>query len=437
MLQDIRFAIRTLAKAPGFTVVVVLTLALGIGANTAIFSLLDQVVLRPLPVQRPEELVLLSHDGPYFGSSRGSGTFSNPMYRDLSERNEVLAGLAASFYTHVNLGYGGNSERATAMLVSGNFTQVLGVGAALGRTISPDDDKVPDAHPVAVLSHGYWTRRFGASPDVLGQTVLVNSHPMTVIGVTPRGFHGAYTGQSFDLMLPVMMKAEATPEWNELERRRSLWLELIGRLKPGVRIDQAQASLTTLYQGILAEEVKEVASLPAERRAEFIEHPIMLEPGATGRSGLRETFQTPLIVLMSMVGLVLLIVCANVASLLIARAAARRKEIAVRFALGANRWQVGRQVAIDSLLLTLGGGVLGVLVAAWVSARLIGFLPAGRVGDTVSVSMDIRVLGFALAVSVVTGLLFGLLPNKRSASCRPAAMATGVKGTLPVISPIA
>ena len=256
--QDVRYGARLLRRSPGFTAAAVLTLALGIGGTTAVFSLLDQVVLRQLPVERPEELVLLSHDGPYGGPNRGSGSFSNPMYRDLNARNEVLVGLTASYYEDVNLTSGGHSERVTAMLLSGNYFEVLGVDTILGRRLTAEDDVKPGGHPVAVLSYGYWQRRFGGDPRILNQRILINGVPMTVIGVAPRQFRGAYVGRTFDVMTPIMMKAAVTPSWNDLHRRRSYWLWLAGRRKPDVSIEQAEASLSVLYQSILAEEVTEL-----------------------------------------------------------------------------------------------------------------------------------------------------------------------------------
>jgi predicted permease len=412
-LQDLRYAGRNALKSPVLTLAVILSIALGIGANTAVFSLIDQVVLRPLPVSHPEDLVLLSHDGPYMGSNRGMGTFSNLMYRDLNAKTDVLAGLAASYSTDVNLGYQGQTERVTAMLVSGNYFRVLGVSTAMGRPILPEDDVRPGAHPVVVLSHGYWMRRFGSNPGILNQTLLINGFPMTVIGIAPRGFHGAYVGRSFDVMTPIMMKAEVTPSWNDLDRHRSLWLSPVGRLRPGVNIKQAEASLIVLYQRILSEEIK-TAQLDSGTRRYFDSRRVSLEPGATGRSDLRRTFQTPLIVLMTMAGLVLLIACANVANLLIARSAARQKEVALRLALGASRWRIARQVLTESLALSVGGGALGLVIAVWSLEVLVGFLPSEETVHALSTSLDPRVLAFAFAAALATSLLFGLTPALQS-----------------------
>jgi len=424
-LRDVRHGGRFLWRSPGFTAAAMLTLALGIGGTTAVFSLLDQVVLRRLPVKAPEELVLLSHDGPYAGSNRGNGTFSNPMYRDLSARNDVLTGITASIHEYVNLAQGGRTERVAAMLVSGNYFEVLGADTILGRPFTAEDDVRPSGHPVLVLSYGYWQRRFGGDRRILNQQLLINGHPMMVVGVAPRGFHGAYVGRTFDVMTPIMMKAEVTPSWNDLHRRRSLWLRLAGRRKPGVSIEQAEASLAVLYRSILAEEAEEMARMTVEQRESFVNHRLSLEPGATGRSNLRQVFRTPLIVLTIMVGLVLLIACANLANLLVARATVRRKEIAMRLALGAGRWRIARQMLVESLMLSLSGGALGLLLAAGLLPVLVGFLPSDIGADALHTNPDARALAFTLAISLLTGVIFGLLPAFGSTG---AGLIEAIKG---------
>ena len=411
MFSDLRFAFRVLAKSPGFTAVAVLSLALGIGANTAIFSLINQVLLRPLPVKNPAELVALSHDGPIYGMNIGAGAFSHPMYRDLEQQNHVLAGLVASFATTVNLAYAGAVERAEVQLVSGNYFEVLGVGTVLGRPLTRADDDTPDGHPVAVLSHDYWTRRFGADPAILDRKITINGYPFAVIGVAAAGFRGTEFGRACDVMVPLMMKAQVTPTWNDLTRRRSLWLHVVGRLKPGVGLEQAHSALVALYQSILAGEVNEVSSLSAADRKEFVSHRISLVPTGMGSSEITKSSQMSLVFVMSLAGLVLLIACANVASLLVARSAARQKEIAVRLALGAGRWRIARQMFLESGVLAMAGGALGLLVALWTVEALVALLPENNSpGGWLNPELEPRVLFFALGVSLLAALLFGLAP---------------------------
>src|SRR6185436_9167805 len=242
--RDVRFALRTFVKNPGFTAVVLLTLALGIGANTAIFSLMDQVLLRPLPVHDPGRLVILDGPGPFQGRTVNNMTFSYPMYVDFRDRNEIFSGVLARFSTAMTVVWHGQSERANGDLVSGNYFDVLGVRPALGRVFNAADDRIPGAHPVAVLSHGYWRRRFGADPSVLGQSITVNGHPMTIVGVAAPGFTGVHVGQAADVMVPLMMKAAMTPSWNDLDNRRSRWVTIMARLKPNVSRSQADAGMS-------------------------------------------------------------------------------------------------------------------------------------------------------------------------------------------------
>jgi predicted permease len=422
LLQEIRFTLRTLRKGPVFTFVAILSLALGIGANTAIFSLMDQVLLRALPVQHPEQLVMLDQPGPQNGSIFGENAFSYPMYRDFRDHNSVFSGLLARFPISMSVAYHDQTDRAEGELVSGNYFEVLGVRALLGRTFTRDDDRTPGGHPVAFLSYGYWKRRFGGDRSVLSQTLLLNGHPMTVVGIGRPGFKGVEVGRATDVMVPIMMKAEMTPAWNDMENRRSWWLNIIARLKPGVAVEQAGAGLNVLFHQINAQELQEMPDATPRFRERFLKKNLELIPAATGRSRLREKFSTPLVVLMCMVGLVLLIACANVANLLVARAAARQKEIAIRLALGAGRRNVIRQLLVESLLLAAFGGAAGLLVAAWAGDVLLHFVPSDAAVRSFSTAPDARVLAFNFAISIVAGLVFGLVPALQTT--RPSLSST-------------
>ncbi|HUJ23822.1 MAG TPA: ABC transporter permease [Bryobacteraceae bacterium] len=422
LLQDARFALRTLRKSPVFTAIAILSLALGIGANTAIFTLMDQVLLRALPVKHPEQLVLLDQPGPNQGAIRNENAFSYPMYKDFRDHSPVFSGVVARFPISMSVAYHGQTDRAEGELVSGNYFDVLGVRALLGRTLTPDDDLTPGAHPVAFLTYGYWKRRFGGDRSILNQTMLLNGHSMTVVGIGPPGFQGIEVGRASDVMVPVMMKAEMTPTWNDLDNRRSMWLNVIARLKPGVSLKQADAAANVLYHQILAEEIKGINNSSERFHDRFLKKHLDLLPAQTGRSTLREQFSTPLIVLMSMVGLVLLIACANVANLLVARAAARQKEIAIRLAIGAGRRSIIRQLLVESLVLAGFGGAAALLVAAWAGDLLLSFVPSDAAIHSFTTSPDLRVLAFNFATAIVAGLIFGLIPALQTT--RPSLATT-------------
>ncbi len=413
--SDVRLALRSLSKAPLFTAVAVLSLALGIGANTAIFSLIDQLMLRLLPVRNPTELVLLDSRGNHMGNNRGANSFSYPMYQDFAAHNQVFSGIMARVATPVSMSFSGQTERASGEMVSGTYFQVLGVGAAVGRTIAPDDDNSVLGHPVVVLSYRYWQGRFAGDPSILNQTMVLNGHNFTVIGIAGRGFDGIEPGSVTQLFVPVTMKAWMNPNGaglEDLNDRRSTWLQIIGRLKPGVTPQQAQASMQVLFHQIIELEAKDpqISRASEYDRREFLKSTIHLLPAATGRSFLRQQMARPLEVLMAIVVLVLLIACGNVANLLLVRAAGRQREIAVRLALGASRWQIMRQLLVESMLLSLTGGVLGIGVAYAGARSLLGFLPQGSTPLGLAATPDARVLLFNFGVALITGLAFGLVP---------------------------
>lgn len=338
-VHDVRFAFRSLRKSPVLTVVSILSLALGIGANTAIFTLFDQVLLRLLPVKNPRSLVMVATRGSHTGSNRGTNSISYFMYKDYRERNQVFDGILCRRGEVVNVGYGNGTERAEAELVSGNYFEVLGVEPAMGRIFTLDDERAPGSDPVVVLGYDYWQNRFSGDRAILGQAIRINGYPMTVVGVAAPGFEGVSLGFRPRLYVPVTMKKQVTPSWDDLENRRSRWLQVFARLKPGVTREAAEAAIGTLYKQIIAMEVQEpyFEKVTPYYRDRFLESYAVVLPGGQGYSGAREDLKTPLKVLMILVGLVLLITCANVSNLMVAKATGRTKEIAMRLALGAGR----------------------------------------------------------------------------------------------------
>ncbi|MBX9602447.1 MAG: ABC transporter permease [Bryobacteraceae bacterium] len=435
LLQDLRFAVRGLRKAPLFAGIAVLSLALGIGANTAIFSLLDQLMLRLLPVRNPHQLALLTWRGAHIGNNTGSNSISYPMYLDLKARNEVFSDLAGRYGMAFSIGHQGQTERVDGELVTGNYFSLLGVEAELGRLITPEDDRTPDGHPVVVLGYDYWKQRFAGDRSVVGKPLAVNGRTYTIIGVSRQGFYGIEVGAGRALRIPIMQKGELSSGWMtgySLDNRRGKWVNAIGRVKPGITIERAKAGLQPLFKSLLVEDLKtpELAKATTAARQRFLNAWLDVTPAAKGRSELRRSFEKPLWILMAMVGVVLLIACANIANLLLARAAGRQKEIAVRFAIGSSRPRIVRQLLTESLLLAFAGGLAGLLVAMWSSRLLVGLLPAGDSPVDLSTSPDFRVLGFALAISIATGIVFGLFPAIRASRVDLAPILKEQAGSL-------
>lgn len=415
---DVKYAFRALRKTPMFTSVAILSLALGIGANTAIFSLVDQILLRLLPVKNPEELVLFTMRGQHYGSNQGANSISYPMYRDFQDHNEVFSEMFARSSFGASFRVDSGTDRVQADMVSGTYFPVIGVGAALGRTFTPDDDRTPSGHPIVVLSYSFWDSYFGKDPHVIGKKVLVNNVAMNIIGVSQQGFDGVELGSATQIFLPLAMQPEMNPLAKErLKDRRNRWVNAFGRLKPGVSREQAQASLQPFMHSMLEMEVKEPAFRNASDivRQEFLKCWMELLPGSQGRSGVRQQLRAPLWVLMAVTGTVLLIACTNLANLLLARAAGREKEVAVRLAVGARRGRIVRQLVTESLVLATIGGVVGILLAFAADKLLLtAFVSSDAPGFKISPVPDLRILAFTFGITALTGLLFGLFPALRA-----------------------
>lgn len=416
MKHDLLLAFRSLGKTPFLTFAVVISLALGIGANTAIFSLVDQMLLRALPVQHAGKLVFLDAPGARSGSRSNNGSggqdaiFSYPMMRDLIAKQDALAELAAYRTFGANLAFRGTTLAGTLEGVTGNYFTTLGVTPLLGRMLSPADDA--GSEQVVVLSYAYWADRLGRDSKVLNEKIVVNGHPMTIVGVAPRGFHGTTMGNLPDVFAPIALKPMITPGVDERENRRNWWVYMVGRLKDGGSLEQAQAKLAVTYKALMAEETKQFTGVGPDFLKEYVKGTIILKPGSEGRSDFQDEAKTPLTALLIITLFVLLIACANVANLQLVRAANRARDIAVRVALGAGRWPVFRQMLTESLVLGIAGAGVGLLIGQAALRLLIAVaVPPGAPAGFLSAELDPRVLVFTLVLGVVTGIIFGTYPS--------------------------
>jgi putative ABC transport system permease protein len=437
---NLKQAFRKIFKSPFVSGVAILSLALGIGANSAIFSLFDEMLLRPLPVVHPEQLVNLGAPGPNPGSqSCGQAgdcdvVFTYPMMLDLQNASSGFAGIAGHTLFGANVAYQGVTVNGDGMFVSGSYFPVLGLHPALGRLFGPQDDTPIGQNFVAVLSYGFWTSQLGSDPKVLGQTMIVNGKSLTVIGVAPRGFEGTTLGSTPKIFVPLSMRHELNPTWNAFTDRRNYFIYLFARLKPGVSMAQAKASINAVYTPMLATvEGPLQKGMSDSTLKRFKAKLITLEDGRRGQSSLHKKTETPILLLLCITAIVLLIACANIANLLLARGAGRAMEMAVRLSLGATRRQIVLQLLTESVLLGIMGGIAGLFVAKWTLAVMTGLMPADMVSD-LHFTLNGAAVAFAGVLSVATGFVFGLFPALHSTRTELASVMregggkqTGVK----------
>ncbi len=425
-MADLRFVLRLLRRSPGFFLIATATLGLGIGANTAMFSLFYQVLLRSLPVPEPQRLVVLHSDPPNLpggASSDNSETvFSYPMYRSLRDGAHAFEGLAARSATSVQLGVEGVADRGRAELVSGNFFDVLKVRPRMGRLLNAADDTAPGTNRVAVLSYDLWERRFGARSSVLNQTILLNAQPFTVIGVAPSGFRGVLSGDNPEVYLPISAFSLIRPGWNDYERPTSQWLTILGRLGPGITRQKASAELEPLFASIIRNHVEGAKVKSQSYRALLLAKRVQLRPAAQGLNELEREWRNPLFVLLGMASLLLLIACANLANLLAARATNRSREIGVRLALGATRGQIVRLLLIESAALALAGTVVGIALAPVLNRLLLAYLPKDATAGWINEDLHAPLLAFSAGLMILVTLLCGIAPALQAARLRVSAL---------------
>ena len=427
-MVNLKLAFRTLFKSPFVTLVAIISLALGIGANAAIFSLFNQMLLRPLPVPEPWRLVNLSGPGPKPGSQSCNQAgdcnevFSYAMFRDLEREQKVFTTIAAHRLFGANLAYQGQTMNSDGVLVSGSYFPVLGIQPAVGRLLSPQDDQKVGESSVVVLSHGYWTTRFGGNPSVVGETLVVNGQHLTIVGVAPFGFDGTTLGAKPQVFVPITLRGVMEPGFNRFHDRRTYWAYLFARLRPGVSIDEARTQLNVPYRAIVNDiEAPLQKGMSEQTLVRFRARQVGVEDGSRGQSSVDGEAQTPLRLLMGVTGLVLLIACANIANLLLARSAARANEMAIRLSIGASRWQLVRQLLTESCLLACFGGLAGIVVAQWTLDLIFSMLPT-EAASTLQPRIDSTAALFAASLTIATGLLFGLFPALHST--RPDLLST-------------
>jgi predicted permease len=427
-MSSLKFALRTLFKTPFVTIIAIVSLALGIGANAAIFSCFNTMLLQSLTVPQPAQLVNLSAPGPKPGSQSCNqagdcnDVFSYAMFRDLQNVQSAFTGIAAHRLFGANLAYQGQTMNGEGLLVSGNYFQVLQVQPALGRLFDSNDDRLVGEAAVVVLSHAYWTTRFAANPGVLNQGLIVNGQTLTIVGVAPQGFDGTTLGSKPQVFVPITLRSTMSPGWSQWANRQSYWAYLFARLRPGVSIDTAKSSLNAQYHAIVNDvEASLQKGMSDKTLANFRAKPILVDPGGLGQSSTRGMAKIPLVLLLSVTGFVLLIACANIANLLLARSAARASEMAVRLSLGAGRGRLIRQLLVESLLLATLGGLAGLLVAHWTLRLILSLMPA-EAAQTMVFSISTPALLFAGGLTIGTGLLFGLFPALHST--RPDLVST-------------
>jgi predicted permease len=431
--QDLRYGLRQLRLRPGFALAAILSLALGIGANTAIFTLVDQLLLRLLPVDDPHTLALLRLDGARPGGNWGDGlhTFPYPTYLALRDRNTVFSGVTGQRIESVNLLDDDGASSIPVALVAGNYFQVLGVRPHIGRLLAPGDDISLNGHPVAVLQYDFWRSQYQGRQQIVGDTIRLNGAPITVVGVAAPAFEGTSVGVPTKVFVPIAMQPTIAPTLPGLKDERAAWFYPFARLKPGVSIAQAEASMKVLYRDRVEEELNQsyFSKFP-EARESLLKQTFSLEPGDRGDSGLRGRFERPLIVLEWLAGSVLLIACTNIAGLLLARGAARRRDLAIRRAIGAGRGRIISQLFAESALVAVAGAAAGLVLGTWLTELIIALLPAGTSDISLSATPDLRVLAFTIAVMIVTSLLFGLVPAWQNSQVGPSLTLREESGSI-------